>query len=192
MLSALISQSARHGLAGLETLVGTPGTVGGALKHGANRAVEMSQYLQLVEVVDGSGRLQLRERDDLGLSADSGDIDDLLLVAADFELEADDKDAIVKRMRKAWIHRKGRQPFSFQSAGRLFQDPRGGSVRLLIEQAGLTGTKVGGVELSERDANYMITSAGATARDALRLIDLVRSRVREQRHVELELALSIW
>ena len=62
----------------------------------------------------------------------------------------------------------------------------------LIVQAGLTGTRVGGAEISERNANYIVANPGATARDVLRLIDLIKSRVQERFHVELELDLSIW
>src|SRR5262245_38113263 len=65
-LSALISQSARHALAGLETLVGIPGTVGGALRHNAgDRSGDIGQFVRQVEVLDSKGEVQLRERDEL-------------------------------------------------------------------------------------------------------------------------------
>ncbi len=188
-LAALISQAARHGLAGLEALVGTPGTVGGALRHCSG---ELAQPLRGLEVIDGAGNLQRREGEELRLVQGWGPQDDPVLVAATFELEADAADAIVKRMRKAWIQRKARQPFSFQAACRLFQDPRGLNADQLVEQAGLARARVGGAEVSERDASYAVAHPGATARDMLRLIDLVRSRVQERFHLELELAVSIW
>jgi UDP-N-acetylmuramate dehydrogenase len=192
-LAALISQAARHGLAGLEALVGIPGTVGGALRHHAGeRAGDLGQYLRGVEVIDSGGRPLQREGEELRLAQRWSSSDDPVLVAAAFELEADTADAIVKRMRKAWIQRKARQPFSFQAACRLFEDPRGLDAGSLIEQAGLARTKVGGAEVSERDAGAVVVHPGATARDVLRLIDLVRSRVHERFHVELELAISIW
>ena len=95
-------------------------------------------------------------------------------------------------MRKAWIQRKARQRFSYQAAGRMFRNPRALSAADLIEQAGLAGTRVGGAEVSERDASFLLAHPGATARDVLRLIDLVRSRVQECFHVELELDISVW
>src|SRR5262249_48051389 len=65
-LSALISHAACHGLAGLETLVGTPGTVGGALRHNAgDRAGEIGQFVRTVQVVDSVGQTQTRDRDEL-------------------------------------------------------------------------------------------------------------------------------
>ena len=95
-------------------------------------------------------------------------------------------------MRKAWIQRKARQPLSFQAACRVFKNPRGLNAAELIEQTGLSKTRVGGAEISERDANYVVAHPGATARDVHRLIDLVRTRVQERFNVELELELSEW
>src|SRR5207253_5947723 len=104
----------------------------------------------------------------------------------------DHADAIVKRMIKAWIQRKASQPLSFQAAGRVFKNPRGLNAAGLIVQAGLAKTRVGGAEISERDANFIVAHPGATARDVLRLIDLVRSRVHERFGVELELEIAVW
>jgi UDP-N-acetylmuramate dehydrogenase len=193
VLSALISQAARHALAGLETLIGIPGTVGGALRHNAgDRAGEIGQFAREVEVLDGAGRPQVRERDELRFAYRWSNLDDPVLLSAEFELETDDPDAIVKRMRKAWIQRKAGQPLSFQAAGRIFKNPRGLSAAGLIEQAGLAGTRVGGAEVSERHANFIVVQPGGAARDVLRLIDLIRSRVQERFHVELELEISVW
>jgi UDP-N-acetylmuramate dehydrogenase len=192
-VSALISQSARHGLAGLETLVGIPGTVGGALRCNAgDRAGDISQFVRQVEVLDSQGEVQVREREELRFGYHWSNLDDPVILSAEFRLESDAPDAIVKRMRRAWIQRKAGQPLSYQPACRLFRDPRALSAAALIEQAGLARTRVGGAEVSERDCNYVIVEPEATARDVLRLIDLVRSRVLERFKVELELEVTIW
>ena len=60
------------------------------------------------------------------------------------------------------------------------------------EQAGLIGTRVGGAQVNDRNANYVVADPGTTARDVLRLIELIRARVQEQFRIDLELALSIW
>jgi UDP-N-acetylmuramate dehydrogenase len=192
-LSALISQAARHALAGLETLVGIPGTVGGALRHNAgDRSGEIGQFVSRVEVLDSRGEIQVRERDELRFAYHGSNLDDPVILSADFDLEPDGADAIVKRMRKAWILRKASQPLNFQSAARFFKDPRGLSASALIEQAGLAKTRVGGAEVSERDASYVLVHPGASTRDVLRLVDLVRSRVKERFNVELELEITVW
>jgi UDP-N-acetylmuramate dehydrogenase len=192
-VSALISQSARHGLGGLETLVGIPGTVGGALRCNAgDRAGDVSQFVHSVEVLDSRGEVQVRERDELRFGYHWSNLDDPVLLAAEFRLEPDDPDAIVKRMRRAWIHRKASQPLSFQPSCRVFRNPRAFSAAALVEQAGLARTRVGGAEVSERDSNSIVVHPDATARDVLRLIDLMRSRVQERFSVELELEVAVW
>jgi UDP-N-acetylmuramate dehydrogenase len=192
-LSGLISESARHALAGLESLIGIPGTVGGALRANAgSRSGYMQQFVRRVEVLEPTGQIEVQERDRLDLDPPSSAPDDAVILAAEFELESDDPDSILKRLRRFWIHKKAQQPLSFQAAGRIFADPRGLAADQLIEQAGLKGTRVGGAEVSERHANFIIAHPGATARDVLRLIDLVRSRVEEQFGQTLPLAIVVW
>lgn len=192
-LSALISEAARNGLGGLETLVGIPGSVGGALRRNAgDRAGEIGSHVRQVEVMDHNGAVHVRERDELRFGYCWSNLDDPVLLSADFELEKDQPAAIVKHLRKAWIQRKARQPLSFQASCRVFKNPRGLSAAELVEQSGLAKTRVGGAEISDRDANYVVAQPGATARDVHRLIDLVRARVRERFNVDLELEISEW
>src|SRR5260370_19000573 len=151
-VSALISESARSGLAGLETLVGIPGTVGGALRTNAgDRAGDIGQFVRAVEVLDVNGDVQVRERDELRFADRASNLDDPVLLTAEFALDPDTPDAIVKRMRKAWILRKASVPLSFQAAGRIFKNPRGLSAAALIDQAGLPRTPAGGAQGGERD-----------------------------------------
>lgn len=192
-LAQLIAESTTQSLAGLEPLVGIPGSVGGALRHNtSDRSVEVGQFVRLIEVIDNFGNVRSRGSDDLRFSYGVCHLDDPVFVAAEFELERDTADAITKRMRKAWIQRKATQPYSFQAAARIFRNPAGLSAAALLEQAGLIGAKVGNAQVSERDANYIVVEGGATPRDVLRLIDLMRTRVRERFHIDLDLELSIW
>jgi UDP-N-acetylmuramate dehydrogenase len=192
-LSNLIAFAAHHNLAGLEALVGLPGTVGGALRLNAgDRLSDIGQFVRQVEVLDSLAVRQTRDHDDLRFNSSYNHLDDVVLLTAEFELDADQPEAIVKRLRKAWIQRKASQPFSYQASGQLFKNPAGLSAAGLIEQAHLGGTRVGGAQISERNANYVVAEPGTAARDVLRLIDLVRAKVEERFHVELELAMSVW
>lgn len=192
-LGSLIAAAARHKLTGLEHLVGMPGSVGGAIRLNAgDRAAEIGQFVQSVDILDNQGRVLTRERDDLRFSYRSSNLDDPVLLVADFELETDSTDAIVKRLRKAWILRKSSHPFSYQAATRMFKNPPGLSAAALIEQAGLVGTKVGGAEVNDRDANYVVVEPGSSARDVLRLLELVRTQVLDRFKVELEQEISVW
>jgi UDP-N-acetylmuramate dehydrogenase len=74
----------------------------------------------------------------------------------------------------------------------IFKDPGGISAASLIEQAGLRGSRVGRVGLSERNANFLVPEAGASSRNALDLIDLLREGVLQRLGVELELAIDVW
>jgi UDP-N-acetylmuramate dehydrogenase len=192
-LGAVIAHATHHGLAGLETLIGLPGTIGGALLLNAgDRTSDIGQFVRRVEVLDNQAAVQVREHDELRFSSLGTILDDPILLAAEFELERDSAESIVKRLRKSWIQFKATQPFSFQSAARIFKNPAGLSAAALIEQTGLIGTKVGGAMVSERNANYVVAERGASARDVLRLIELIRTRVQDRFHLELELAISVW
>jgi UDP-N-acetylmuramate dehydrogenase len=115
-----------------------------------------------------------------------------VLLGAEFALESDSADAIVKRMRRAWIQRKAAQPLSFQAACRIFKNPRRGSAASLIEQAGLVKTRIGGAEVSDRNANFIVAHPGATAREVLSLMELIASRVKERFALDLEPEIAVW
>lgn len=192
-VSALISYAAGHGLAGLETLVGIPGTVGGALRCNAgDRAGDISQFVRSVEVLDHQGQVQVRDREELRFAYHWSNLDDPVILSAEFRLERDAPDAIVKRMRRAWIHRRASQPASLTPSCRVFKHSRAFNAAALVEQAGLARTRVGGAEVSERDSNCINIHPGCNTRDVLRLIDLMRSKVQERFGVELELEVAVW
>ena len=192
-LSALISFTVKLGLANLENLVGIPGTVGGALHGNAGgKSGEIGQYCQSVTGINSQSELVTRKGVELAFAYRSSNLEDLLILEATFTLQRENVDEITRHMRTLWITKKALQPFSFQSAGCIFKNPRGMSAGLLIDEAGLKGTRIGHAEISERHANFIIAHKGATAQDVLRLIDLARSRIAEQFGVDLELEIEIW
>ncbi len=192
-LSALISTAARHNLAGIETLVGIQGTLGGAIRCNAgDRTGEIGQLVRKVQLIDDQGQIVQRDRDELQFSEHSSNLDEGILLAAELAFESDSTERIVKRMRRSWIQRKATMPFSFQAAVRVFRNPRGQNARELLEKARLAKTRVGGAEVSERNENYIVAHPGTSARDVLRLIDLMHSRVKEQCGVSLEKELLVW
>ena len=88
--------------------------------------------------------------------------------------------------------KKASQPLGHQSTGCIFKNPRGISAGMLIEQAGLKGARVGGAEVSDRHANFIVADPDATSQDVLQLIELVRNTVAERLGVELETEIEIW
>jgi len=192
-LAHAISETVRAGLAGLEPLVGIPGTVGGAL-HGnsGSRGGDIGQWACRATVMTRSGEIVQRDREDLVFAYRQSSLDELVILSAEFQLEQDDPESLTKRMQKQWIVKKAAQPLSHQNVASVFKNPRGMSAGMLIDQAGLKGTRVGAVEVSQRHANFIIASEDATSQDVLRLIDMIRSRVAERLGVELETELEIW
>ncbi len=193
-LTALISQAARAGLAGLEFLTGIPGTVGGALRgNAATRQGAIGQFVRRATVIDASDNVQVRERDDLTFAERDSRLDEPVILSAEFVFEQQDPEAVVRRMRRIWIVKKENQPYGHQSSGLIFKnispDLTAGT---LIDQAGLNGARYGGAEVSDRHANFIIAHPGTTASDVLQLIDQIRQRVWQQFGYELELQVQVW
>jgi len=193
-LTALISHSARAGLAGLEVLTGIPGTVGGALRGNAGgRQGSIGQFVRRATVLDPADEIQVRERDDLSFADRDSNLDEPLILSAEFELAQEEPESVVRRMRRIWIIKKENQPYGHQSSGCIFKNPAPDvSAGALIDQAGLRGTRSGGAEVSDRHANFIVAHPGATASNVLQLIDRIRQRVWQQFGYELELQIQVW
>lgn len=192
-LASVIAAASVHGLAGFESLVGITATIGGALRCNAgDRAGEIADHVLRVEIMDERGQTCVRDRSELHFGDHSSNIEDPVILAVEFDLIKDGPEPIVKRLRRAWINRKAAEPFSFQSAVRMFKNPRGYQAAALIEKAGLVKTRVGSAEISERNGNYLVALPGTTARDVIQLIDQVQKRVRETCGVLMERELTVW
>ena len=193
LLSHVIAETVRVGLAGFENLAGIPGTIGGALcGNSGGRLGEISQLVDSVTGLTSLGEKVLRTKDELSFDYRQSNLGDLVILEAEFVLTPGDSEAISQILKKNWITKKSVQPLSSQSAGCIFKNPRGQRAGQLIEQAGLKGTRVGGAEVSERHANFIVTHPGAKSGDVLTLIDLVRSKISEQFGVHLEPEIKIW
>jgi UDP-N-acetylmuramate dehydrogenase len=192
-LGHVVSTAARAGLAGLDALVGIPGTIGGALHGNAGgQGGDIGQWTFQAEVLTREGEIITRRREELVFAYRDSSLDELVILEAQFQLESEDPQELTKRMQKQWIVKKANQPLAHQSAGCIFKNPRGISAGMLIDQAGLKGTRVGGAEVSDRHANFIVVDRDASSHDVLQLIDLMRSHVAEQLGVELELEIEIW
>jgi UDP-N-acetylmuramate dehydrogenase len=193
-LTSLISGSARAGLAGLEILTGIPGTVGGALRGNAGgRQGAIGQFVRRATVLDPANEIQIRERDDLSFADRDSNLDDPVILAAEFELADEDPESVVRRMRRIWIIKKENQPYGHQMSGCIFKNPSADvSAGALIDQAGLKGTRIGGAEVSDRHANFIVADPGAKTNDVLQLVERIRQRIWQQFGYELELQIQVW
>src|SRR3954465_12646401 len=139
-----------------------------------------------------TGEIIQRERADLVFAYRESSLDELVILSAEFELEREDPIEVTKRMQKQWIVKKANLPMAHENTGCIFKNPRGMSAGMLIDQCGLKGERVGGVEVSQRHANFFVARPEATAKEVLQLMDLVRNRVAERMGVELETEIEIW
>jgi UDP-N-acetylmuramate dehydrogenase len=192
-LGHTISSAVREGLAGLEQLVGIPGSIGGALRNNSGTENhDIGQCTRSATMMTRDGEILTRDASELQFAYRYSNLDELLILGARLELEPDERRELTKRMQTLWIVKKSRQPPSGENAGRIFKDPGGLRAAEMIEQAGLKGTKVGNAEICERHGNYITVAAGTTSDEVLRLIDLVQTQVQERVGVELEVDMKVW
>ncbi len=193
LLGRVVTTAVHQGLAGLETLIGIPGTVGGALHGNAGTpSSNIGQWTLHATTVGANGDVSERTADELSFGYRQSNLDDLIVLEARCELEEDDPRQLAQRMQKHWIMKKASQPLGHQSAGCVFKNPRGSSAGELIDRAGLKGTRIGGAVVSDRHANFIIAEPECSSQDVLRLIDLIRGQVHDRMGVDLELELEIW
>jgi UDP-N-acetylmuramate dehydrogenase len=189
----LLAFAVRAGLGGLETLVGIRGTVGGSVRcNVGDKTGEIGSSVRRVAVLADDGAQELRSRDDLNFSDHGSDLVEPVILWVEFDLEPNEPEVLLRRMRKAWVQRQAGEPLSFQAGVRMFRNPTGGTASSLIERAGLAKHRCGGAEVSERNGNYAIVHPGTTAADVLGLIESVRKTVRERTGLLLEQELNVW
>ena len=193
-LARLASFAAQEGLAGLEFAHGIPGTLGGGVLMNAGAyGGEMVQVVKEVAAAGRNGGVETVPAEQCGFSYRRSAFSDgeRVILGAKFHLEPDDPAAIRGRMDDLARRRKEKQPLEYPSAGSMFKRPAGHFAAALIEQCGLKGLTVGGAQVSEKHAGFVINRGGATCADVLALVDQVKERVLQQTGVELEMEVRV-
>ena len=191
LFSTVAKKSVDAGLMGLEWAAGIPGTVGGACAMNAGAyGGEVKNCLVRVDVIEKRENVYVKntyavKEDDLGYRTSKFAYPGMIVTGAHFELSPDDGHTR-ERMDDYTKRRTTKQPLNMPSAGSVFKRPEGHFAGSLIEQAGLKGVKVGGAQVSELHAGFIVNKGGATAKDVLALIQLIKDRVFEMSGVRLE------
>lgn len=188
LLSALAGEALNASLTGLEFAQGIPGTVGGGVYMNAGAyGGELAQRVETVTVLDRGavreipgGNMRFGYRHSRAME------ENWIVLGARFRLEKGEKERIDAAMRDFAARRKDKQPLNYPSAGSFFKRPEGHFAGALIEKAGLKGKQVGGAQVSEKHAGFLINAGGATADDFLALMKLVQETVRKESGVWLE------
>ncbi len=192
-LSAVCAAACAAGLTGLEFAYGIPGSVGGAVYMNAGAyGGEMKDRLLWVEYLAPTGEIVRLEQEQMGLSyrhscfMEEG-MQGSCIVRAAFGLQRGEKAAIQSEMDRILNQRRQKQPLEYPSAGSTFKRPQGAFAAQLIDQCGLKGFTVGGAQVSEKHAGFVINTGKATCADVLELTRQVRECVQEKTGYLLEL-----
>ena len=190
LLSTASKMAAEDGYSGMEGLSGIPGSVGGAVFMNAGAyGYEIRDIISSVHAVSPDGT---EERDftpdemGLGYRTSAFMKNGYIITSARFRLKKDSKEDIRARMADFTERRVTKQPLRYPSAGSTFKRPEGYFAGKLIEDCGLKGASVGGAQVSELHAGFIINKGGATATDILELIGKVQDTVCDRFGVKLE------
>lgn len=193
-MKSLCNFACENSLSGLEFAFGIPGTLGGAVYMNAGAyGGEMKDVLFSCEHIDKKGNIGVLSKDELNLGyrrsayTDNG----FTVVSAIMKLKKADKSEIKASMNDKLSRRREKQPLEYSSAGSTFKRPEGYFAGALIEQCGLKGYTVGGAQVSEKHAGFVINKGGATATDIITLIKDVQKKVYDKFGVTLETEVKI-
>ena len=194
MLGTLVKDAIRANIGGLESLVGVPGTLGGALIMNAGAfGSEISNYFEEAKTMTLDGYMKTYTKNDVCFSYRHSTFpEDEMLIEATFNCHKGVPKNIQKDRKNASQGRKSNQPLKYRSAGSIFKNPSNKlAAGYLIDQAGLKGIQRGGACISKKHANFIINLGEATADDVFYLILLAKQKVDEKFDVKLELEVKL-
>lgn len=193
-LARLASAARDAGLGKFEFLAGIPGTVGGAvvMNAGANGS-SVGDLVAGVTCVDSAGDIIRLDRGRLNWGYRSSGLQgsDLIVVEAVFEGIPRERELIARDMEKYLNSRNSSQPLEYPNSGSIFKNPPGGFAGKLIQEAGCRGMRIGGAQVSEKHANFIVNLGGAKSGEVLELISAVRDRVLEKYGISLEMEVKV-
>lgn len=188
VLASAVREARDRGLSGLEFAVGTPGTIGGALRMNAGTRTDwIGETVVSVTTLQPGVGVSCKKGSDLawGYRFSSFASDEIVLECV-LQLKPVDSCAIRAKMETLLERRHNAQPFTQPSCGSVFRNPDNASVGELIERAGLKGVRIGGAQVSEVHANFIVNTGGATAHDVRALIELIKTKVSQEYGIELQ------
>ncbi|MFH1189332.1 MAG: UDP-N-acetylmuramate--L-alanine ligase [Candidatus Omnitrophota bacterium] len=197
-LPKLVRIACENGLGGLESLVGIPGTVGGAIymnagghKNPAYRNI--GEFVRSLKVMDHNGRIKTLKGKDVVFGYRSSNLDRYIVLEAKLALDRSDKAVLVSSCRGFLKIKMDKQVLDKPSAGCMFKNPGGFQFTCgqMIDMLKFKGKKIGGAEVSRKHANFIINSGGAVCEDVLKLADFIRGKVKESYGIDLEMEVKL-
>jgi len=194
-LSTIAKKAADESLAGFEFAAGIPGTLGGALIMNAGAyGGEMKDVVEAVSFIDVTGKEYVVSGDEMEFEYRKSALSDTdcIITGATIKLTRGKKEEINEKMAVLAAKRREKQPLEYPSAGSTFKRPHGHFAGALIESANLKGKTVGGAQVSEKHAGFIINKGSATTEDICNLIEQVREAVYNEHGVVLETEVKYW
>lgn len=183
------------GLSGLEFATGIPGSVGGSVYMNAGAynsdisgvlvsAMVLTPDLEIVKYFNSDFKFSYRTSILQGKS-------DFICLSAEFKLSYGNKDEIMELVNNRRLRRFSSQPLEYPSAGSVFRNPTGDYAGRLIEEIGYKGKSIGGAQVSEKHANFIINTGGATGKDICSLISDIKNAVKDRYDIDLKIEQEI-
>jgi UDP-N-acetylmuramate dehydrogenase len=190
VLLPLLAQNALNSeLTGMEFLSGIPGTVGGAVCINAGAyGSEICSIVDTVKILDENGGIVTLKKEDILFSYRHSSLMDkpIILVEATFNLQKGNHEDIKARMELLKHKRLNTQPLNYPNAGSIFKKCGDYAAGYLIDQAGFKGFSMGGAEVSQKHANFIVNKGNATASDILELMSIIQTAVKAKFNLELK------
>lgn len=191
MLNKLALRVSRLGLTGLEFATGIPGTVGGAvyMNAGAYKS-DMGYIVTSVKVLTPNYEIKILKNKDLDFHYRSSFLQknkDYICLEVNISLLKSDSESIMELIEERKKRRLETQPLEYPSAGSVFRNPEGDFAGRLIEDIGYKGKSIGGAQVSEKHANFIINTGNATGEEIKELIKEIQTKVKEKHNIELKI-----
>lgn len=193
-LGELAQKLAQKEIAGFEFASGIPGTIGGAIRMNAGaHGTEMKDIVQTITYVDKMGKIhkmtaeQAKFQYRKSIFAEK----DYIIIEAELKLQKGNKKEIQEKMQEYAKYRKEKQPLEYPSAGSTFKRGEDFITAQLIDECGLKGYQIGGAQISEKHAGFIINKGNATAEDVLKLIEYTKEQVYKKFNKVIETEIEV-
>jgi UDP-N-acetylmuramate dehydrogenase len=188
----LARRTAEEGFAGVQRLVGVPGSVGGAVFMNAGaHGQDIASVLISATVLDPKGRVVDKARKEINFTYRRSGLEGHIVLGCALRLEQDEPARLTAELQTLLRRRREGTPFDQPCCGSVFKNPEETTAGRLIDRCGLKGRRVGGAEISKVHANYIVNVGNASADDVLKLIDIARTAVFKEFGIELELEVKV-
>jgi UDP-N-acetylmuramate dehydrogenase len=188
----LARKTAEEGFAGVQRLIGVPGSVGGGVFMNAGaHGQDFASVLISATLLDPKGKLIEKAKKDIPFSYRRSGLEGHVVLGCALKLDQEEPEKLKSELTMLLRKRREGTPFDQPCCGSVFKNPEEMTAGRLIDRCGLKGRRVGGAEISKVHANYIVNVGNASADDVLKLIDIARTAVFKEFGMELELEVKV-